>query len=472
MKNLNLKFIALLPIVGVLLIAGLIHLWNSKENREVSSKGVPVPKPIASTEDQEKSLFGELTKGKGIKSNIKGSWPCFRGEDLNGINQDSIELLKEWPASGPPVLWELEMAKGHAGAVIHDGRVYVLDYDTEKLSDVLRCFSFETAEEIWRYTYPIKTKNNHGVTRSVPAVNDKYIVTIGPKAQVYCLEAKTGKFLWNKSLVLEYGAEIPKWYSGQCPLLEEEATIIAPCGPRGFVIKVDCKSGKTIWLSENKMEWDMTHTSVLPMQLPGIKTYLYSGSGGVAGVSAQTGEVLWSSNKWKIKIAACASPLVIDEERIFLSAGYGAGSMMLRVFNKAGEWATEVLYSKTEKEFGSVQHTPILYKNHIFGTSVKEGFLMCMDLNGKLIWTSGQKQFGIGPFMMIRDKMVLLDSKSCDLTLVDLNTTEYSELTSANLYDGHAAYGLMAYTSGLLIVRDLKKMVCLDISKEGYKNIR
>jgi len=467
------KAITYVPIIALLLALAGLGFWFLQPAPDVGGMGVPIPKPKASLKDEQMSLSGVLKKGSAEPSELTGEWAQFRGPKLSSKIEDSRSLLESWPETGPQKVWQIELSKGHGGAVVHKGRAYILDYNTETLEDVIRCLNFETSKEIWSYAYPVKTKNNHGITRSVPAVNDDYVVTLGPKAQVYCLNAKTGEFVWNKSLVLEYETEIPKWYSGQCPLMvANNKVIIAPCGPKGFVIQVDCATGKVDWTAENKMRWDMTHTSVTPMTLKGGKqTYVYSGSGGVAGVDAENGEVLWVNREWKIKIAACASPLVIDEERVFLSAGYSAGCMMIRVFkDDKGEWGSKEMFSLLESKFGSVQHTPILHEGHIYGTR-PNGELVCLDLEGKIKWESGVSKFGIGPYMMVQDKMFLLDSKTCDLSMVEINPESYKEMAKVNLWEGHDAYGLMAYVHGLLIVRDLKYMAALDITQDGFKKV-
>lgn len=466
------KIINLVPVFALLMALSGLGYWFLQPAPDVGGMGVPIPKPKPSMKDEELSLKGALTKGSAVPSDLKGEWAQFRGPDLTSMSKDSRDLLEEWPEGGPAKVWEIELSKGHGGAVVHKGMAYVLDYDTESLQDVIRCLNFETGKEIWRYAYPVKTKNNHGITRSVPAVNDDYVVTIGPKAQIYCLNSKTGEFLWSKSMVLEYESVIPKWYSGQCPLMVGNKAIVAPCGPKGFVIQIDCATGKVDWTSENKMRWDMTHTSITPMTLKGgKKTYVYSGSGGVAGVDAENGEVLWVNRKWKIKIAACASPLVIDEERLFLSAGYSAGSMMIKIYQDAeGVWQSDEVFKLPESKFGSVQHTPIFYQDHIYGTR-PNGELVCLNLEGKVLWSSGVIKFGIGPYMMIQDKMILLDSKTCDLTMVDVSPDAYKQVAQVNLWEGHDAYGLMTYVHGLLILRDLKKMVALDITLDGFKKV-
>ena len=158
-------------------------------------------------------------------------------------------------------------------------------------------------------------------------------------------------------------------------------------------------------------------------------------------------------------------------DELFLSAGYSAGSMMIKIFKTPeGTWDSEEVFKLPESKFGSVQHTPILHENHIYGTR-PNGELVCLDLEGKVKWASGVSKFGIGPYMMIQDKMFLLDSKTCDLAMVDVNPDAYTELIRINLWPGHDAYGLMAYVHGLLILRDLNKMVALDISLDGFKKV-
>jgi outer membrane protein assembly factor BamB len=466
------KAISIIPALVLATALGAMGFWMMAPPPDVGGMGVPIPKPKPSMKDEEKSLLGALNPGSAKSSSLSGSWAQFRGNKLDSKSSDPRSILTEWPDNGPSVVWKTKLSKGHGGASIHQGKAYILDYNTETFADVIRCLNVETGQEIWNYAYPVKTKNNHGITRSVPAVNDRFVVTLGPKAQVYCLDAQTGAFIWSKSLVLEYGTVIPKWYSGQCPLMVGEKVLIAPCGPKGFVIQVDCATGQVDWTAENSMRWDMTHTSITPMTLAGgIETYVYSGSGGVAGVDVKTGEVLWVNRQWKIKIAACASPVVIDQERLFLSAGYSAGCMMIRIFkDDEGNWDSKVIFKLEEKAFGSVQHTPILHEGFLYGTR-PNGELVCLSLEGQVKWASGIQKYGIGPYMMIGSRMFLLDSKTCDLALVDIQPSAFSPIERKNLWDGHDAYGLMAYNHGLLLLRDLNTMVALDISVGGYKVI-
>ena len=68
------------------------------------------------------------------------------------------------------------------------------------------------------------------MSRTVPAVTDKYLVALGPKCHVSCLDPATGKPYWLIDLVWQFGATVPPWYAGQCPLIDGDRAILAPGG--------------------------------------------------------------------------------------------------------------------------------------------------------------------------------------------------------------------------------------------------
>ena len=156
-------------------------------------------------------------------------------------------------------------------------------------------------------------------------------------------------------LVHDFGAKVPPWYAGQCPLIDKDnRVILAPGGP-ALIIAVDCETGETVWETPNPNDWTMTHTSLTPMTLNGQLTYIYPASGGVVGVSAEDGRLLWETNEWKIRIANVPSPLVVGDDRIFLSGGYGAGSMMLKLDVEGDNIAPTPLFRLKPERFGSAQ---------------------------------------------------------------------------------------------------------------------
>ena len=81
------------------------------------------------------------------------------------------------------------------------------------------------------------------MSRTTPALTDKYVVTIGPKCHVACLDAATGELHWFIDLVKDHGAKVPAWYAGQCPLIENGKVILG-VGGDALITAVDIETGE------------------------------------------------------------------------------------------------------------------------------------------------------------------------------------------------------------------------------------
>ncbi len=406
-------------------------------------------------------------------TSINDSWPRFRGSNFDAIVSDASATLDLTDMKNS-VKWTVDLGDGHAGPVVFDGMVYILDYDETRKADTLRCFSLETGKEIWRRWYNVIVQKNHGMSRTIPAVNDSYIVTLGPQCHVMCLDRKTGDLLWSLDLVKEFNTEVPLWYAGQCPLIDRGMAIIAP-GGKSLIAAIDLKTGKTLWEVPNKNSWAMSHSSIMPGIIHGQRTYVYSASGGVIGISAMegsAGEVLWESDVWKQNIVA-PSPVILKDNRIFLCAGYGAGSMMIQVNKNGDKYEVEKLDEyKPDQGMALEQQTAVYYKDHLFGIMPNDAGVMrnrfvCYSPDNlrKPVWVSSKKsRFGLGPFMVIDDKFFILNDDAT-LSVVSASTTKFEELHKVNFFKGHDAWAPMAYSKGKLLLRDEKKMACISIGK-------
>ncbi|HUS81002.1 MAG TPA: PQQ-binding-like beta-propeller repeat protein [Armatimonadota bacterium] len=412
--------------------------------------------PPAQPEPPAQSGSSAAAQGSGTPGAASGSWPQFRGPNRDNISPEKIGLARSWPSSGPRKLWSIKLGRGHAGAAVLGGRVYVLDYNESRKGDLLRCLSLDTGKEIWSQFYPVEIKYNHGISRTVPAVTNKYVVTIGPKCMVMCCDSQSGEVLWKKDLVQLYGAQVPSWYTGQCPLIDGNKVIIAP-GGKSIMIAVDLASGSVAWEAPNPDGWQMTYASIMPMTLGGTKTYVYPSTGGIVGVSS-AGKVLWKFPGWKVSTAECPSALYVGNNQFFISGGYNAGSLMLR---GSGGGVSKV-FALPQSVFGSHNHTPILHGNHIYGVSIGDKQLVCLDLKGKRVWSSGHTAtFGLGPYLLAEGMLYVL-SEDGTLVLAEASTSGYKELARAKVV-GVNAWGPMALVGGRLICRDEDTMICLDV---------
>jgi outer membrane protein assembly factor BamB len=496
---------ALVGGAGVALwVAGGIPLFLTHEGRKVDPLALRVPgrdKPTGQNTDPPKPMALEFAKGEGKPApQLAGNWAGFRGAARDAIG-DGSDLARTWPAGGPKVLWKRDVGEGHAGPAVLNGRVYLHDYDTEKRRDVIRCMSLEDGRDIWTQAYKVSVKRNHGMSRATPAVTDKFVVSMGPKCHVACLDSNTGAVLWVIDLSREYGTVVPLWYSAQCPLIDGDKAILAPGGrkhhvpdPEGidpdgldvYVPKADgtnpkgdailmmalqCqpsepgKAPKVAWSVPNDCNWMMTHSSIVKMQMEdGTDTYVYCGSGGVIGVSAEDGKVLWKTEDWRIRTNV-PTPVPVAKGKVFLCGGYGAGACMLEIAKKGDQYVPAVTLLLPPTTFGSEQQTPILYKGHLFGVR-PDGQMCCLDLGGNVVWASGAKtKFGAdgGPFVIADDMIYALDDAGL-MRLLKATPASYQQLAEAKV-TGHHSLGPMAMAGNRLLCRDLIHLYCLDVGK-------
>lgn len=472
---------------GILLITGIAVLglvaviwWQGYEPTRNLQASLPgMDNRIRSGDSiMEVIKIGEIFRRlDSAESTLKETWPRFRGSEYDNMSRSAIPLIDKFPESGPLRMWSVDLGEGHSGAAIYKGKAYVLDYDEPTRSDLLRCFNLTDGRELWQRGYRVNIKRNHGMSRTVPAVTDRYILTLGPRAHVMCLLRESGDFLWGMDIEKTYETEIPFWYTGQCPLIWEKQAIIAT-GGTALMIAIDCETGQVLWETPNQSGWKMSHASVIPWSFGGRHMFVYSAVGGVCGIAADgpdAGQVLWATSSWDHTVVA-PSPVCMPDGRIFLSAGYGAGSMVVRVSGSDNSFTVEVLDEyKPVDGLASEQQTPLFWQNHLIGILPKDAGalrnqLVCYrpEKPRDPVWNSGKElRFGLGPYMIADEKLFILSDDGL-LTIAKPSVTEYIQLDQYQVLDGHDAWAPIAVADGYMILRDSKQMVCLNMRKSDY----
>lgn len=457
------------------------HLYDPSANFTEQQPGAD-HRPAGHVRKADDVLIGEffmqdeqLSTLNSQQSMFKGEWPCFRG--IRRDNQTTLTSSLKWVEGNFEEMWSVETGEGHAAPVISEGRVYVLDYDEQLSSDALRCFDLQTGKQLWRRWYRVPMKRNHGFSRTIPAVSNGSVVTIGPEGHVMCCDKMTGEMRWSIDMKKRFGTEIPFWYTGQCPLIQDGELVLAPAGKDTLMVGIDLQTGTTQWSTPNTVGFKMSHSSVMPMTLGGVHTYVYIGVGGVCGISAEEGsrgQLLWSASAWQPSVVA-PSPLQISPNQIFLVAGYGAGGALLQVDKQGATWTASIRDSyKANEGMSSEQQTPINYQGTLITILPKDGGGMrerlAMYRPGDLhhpIWTSAaDERFGLGPYLLIGDRLLAFKEDG-ELYVYQLHSSSMTLLRKQRVMEeGIDAWGPMAYADGMLVVRDSKIIKCLKIATE------
>src|SRR5690349_13754143 len=130
-------------------------------------------------------------------------WPQWRGPDRSGVSKET-GLLKQWPAAGPKLLWQVnELGDGYSTPVVVGNRIYLMS-NRGLDNEFVQALSTDDGKAIW--TTRVGNVGNpdqnpsYPKARSTPTIDGDLLYALGSDGDLACLETKTGKVRWFKSL--------------------------------------------------------------------------------------------------------------------------------------------------------------------------------------------------------------------------------------------------------------------------------
>jgi outer membrane protein assembly factor BamB len=178
----------------------------------------------------------------------------------------------------------------------------------------------------------------------------------------------------------------------------------------------------------------------------------------LAGYDAERGTELWSY-PWKTEFGInVAQPLILDGDRVFITAGYGMGCVMLRVSEADGQWAVNEVFQN--KKMRCKFSSPVYYRGCIYG--LDETFLACLDAEtGEQKWRDGR--YDHGQLLLAGDLLVVLSEKG-KLALVEATPEGHRQLGIIPAVEGKKTWNPVALANGKAYVRNAEEMACYDLA--------
>lgn len=396
----------------------------------------------------------------------RADWPTLLGRDQTGVSHEK-GVSRSWPFGGPPVLWTVQVGPGFGGPAIRDGQVFILDrVDDER--DVLRCFDFQTGEEIWRWDHEVPGRLPHRGSRSVPTIGPNHVYAVGSFGNVYCVDRQTHQRQWHIGLLEQYPRDPHQFGYAQSPLLYHDHVIVAPLTDTVGLAALDKNTGAVRWHSGPI--GTKSYTSPTIQRVDGVECIIFITKQQISGIDPNTGALLWKFTDYNPPQQA-ALPTGVGPDRIFATAFDGAGSVMIRIARDGNVFSVEEQFRL--KEHGAQLHPTLFYENHLYGkyfTNDEQGKLvsrlMCHDLDGYVQWDQGeQSHLERGGFIIVDGLLVILDAKTGDLVLAEARPDQYVERARAKVLELKEPHALspMAFTDGRLVLRDQNEMKCVDL---------
>lgn len=374
-------------------------------------------------------------------------WPHWRGPNYDGISTET-----DWnpmALESPEIVWTAEIGTGFSTISVANGKAYTVA-NVDKETDVVYCFDALTGKELWRHEYPepLAPKNYEGGASATPTVHDGKVYTLSKKGMAFCLNADTGKVVWEKSLDFKP----PTWsFAGSVLIVEEMA--IYNVGSAGLALNKD--TGDIIWKSDNDASG---YATPVPYQQDGKTSICIFGKDTVMGIEAKTGTVLWSY-PWKTRYDINAADPVIFDKKVFITSGYNHGCALIDISAPKPALVWE------NKNMRSQMSGPVLIDGYLYGFDDNQ--LACLDWKtGEQKWT--EKTPKKGSLSAAGDKLIVIGEKG-KLFIVQATPQGYQEISSGQVLE-HLCWTMPVLADGRIYVRDAKKnvpnnLVCVNVQK-------
>ena len=394
-------------------------------------------------------------------SALAGDWPQWRGPNHNDLSTET-GLLKDWPASGPPLAWKTKgLGDGYSGVAVVGARIYTAG-DKGDTSFVL-ALNAADGTPVWSARLgkagSVGDPKFEG-PRSTPSVDGDLVFSLGQWGDLVCLDTAQGKEVWRKDLIKDLGGVRPSWGYAEAPLVDGNKVVVTSGGQAGAIVALNPKTGDVIWRSKGFT--DSPHYSSLAVaELGGVRQYIQLTASSVAGIAAADGKMLWRAPR-KGAVAVIPSPIYRDGF-VYVTSSYGTGCNLFKLTATGGSFAAAEVYAN--KVMANHHGGVILVGNELYGYSEAKGWT-CQDFKtGGEKWMEKEK-LGKGAIAYADRHFYLRQENSRGtVALIEASPAGYKEHGRFNPPERSSknAWPHPVIANGRLYLRDQDALLCYDV---------
>jgi len=406
----------------------------------------PSPSPTASASPSPGQTADTAT------ASSRNYWTNFRGPRRDG-KYDEASVTTNWPASGLPILWKQPVGVGHASFVVADGKAYTIEQ--RRNQEVVAAYDINNGRELWTQKWSAEYSDSTGDgPRATPTWDQGRIYALGATGELRCLDAKNGAVVWARNILSENGASNLQWAQAASPLIVDDKVIVLPGGPSGkSVVAYNKTTGAPVWKSQGDTQ---AYVSPMLVTLGGRRQILVVSSDRIFGLAPEDGSLLWS-HTWDTDMGINVSqPIIVDNNRFFISSGYGKGAALVELSGSGNKFTTRTLWENINMK--NKFNSSVLHEGHIYG--LDEGILTCLDVNtGARKWKGGR--YGYGQVILASGHLIVM-SDTGELALVKASPDQYQEVAKFKALEGKT-WNYPAIAGGTLLVRNANEMAAYNL---------
>src|SRR5262245_21335210 len=155
-------------------------------------------------------------------------WPQWQGVERTAVSAEK-GLLTRWPKGGPLLRWKAKgLGGGYSTPSVAAGRVFGLSYRGK--DEVVWALDEEAGRPLWARRIATSRSVDYDGSRSTPTVDGNRVYALGVSGDLVCLEVESGRPVWQKNLVRDFGGSVPGWGYCESPLVDGEVVVATPGG--------------------------------------------------------------------------------------------------------------------------------------------------------------------------------------------------------------------------------------------------
>ncbi len=416
----------------------------------------------------EKLALSQSSETIGLWQPTVHDYPRFLG---NGYWAEikGVQLETDWKTHPPKKLWQQEIGAGWSSFAIVGN--YAITQEQRDEYELVTCYEVQTGKIVWTHADPVRWDPQGGGAlgyagpRATPTIHEGKIFVQGATGILNCLDARTGDVIWSHDTLAKHGASNVAWGKSCSPLIVDDKVVVSVGGHEDqSMVAYHIDSGEVAWASGT---YQSSYASPIIAELAGVRQVISVDEGFATARRADDGEPLWEY-EWDSSSgggAATSQPVPISGDRLFLSKGYGHGSLLLQISSDDGKaWQVEPAWRGGLKPVMKTKMGNVVIRDgYVYG--IDDVNLQCIKLEtGKKQWKKRRRpKFGHGQIMLFGDTILIL-SEVGEVILVEATPKEYRELASMRVFDdSQITWNNPAFSSPYLLVRNAEEAACYEL---------
>ena len=375
------------------------------------------------------------------------SWSGFRGARRDG-HYSAGPIRTDWNGLQP--LWTQPVGGGHSSVVAANGHAFTIEQRGPQ--EVAVAYDVLTGRELWTNGWHAVFMHDSGGPgpRATPAFHDGTLFVLGATGELRALDASNGTLRWRTNTpVRNEGFGI-----AASPLIVGNTVVTMPGGGDGnAIVAYDRASGRIAWSALND---EPSYVSPVRVALAGVDQIVAVLANRVVGLSPDRGTLLWEAAWPSDGGNHAAQPVIIGDNRIFLSSGSGIRGLALEITRDGGRLTARELW-RTNRLKNAITSS-VYHDGFIYGLDM--GILACIDAgNGELKWKAGR--YGDGQTLLASGHLVITTGEG-EVVLVRATSDGHQELGRTKAVEGRTL-NHPALVDGFLVVRNGAEMAAFDL---------